>query len=99
MGTVTAPVKGSGACPSWMARVAKPGCLFFFMIFNNETAFIAEGAKKSRGERGEARLGPTLKNLFRQIALGRIRNDRRYSFARAQPARHLQRREHRRSRA
>ena len=32
MATLTAPVRGSGSCPAWMARVAKPvfaetGCL------------------------------------------------------------------------
>src|SRR5579864_6943215 len=31
MGTVTAPVRGSGSCPEWMARVAKPKSFFFFM--------------------------------------------------------------------
>src|ERR1700685_2086246 len=36
MGTVTAPVSGSGSCPAWMARVAKPGC---FLV-----AFISRGA-------------------------------------------------------
>ena len=25
MGTVTEPVSGSGSCPAWIARVAKPG--------------------------------------------------------------------------
>ena len=25
MGTVTAPVAGSGSCPTWIALVAKPG--------------------------------------------------------------------------
>src|SRR5258706_8530347 len=55
MGTATAPVKGSGSCPEWMARVAKPGCLFFFMhplkapavlFFASFAVFLADLAVK-----------------------------------------------------
>src|ERR1035438_7844102 len=37
MATLTAPVRGSGSCPAWMARVAKPcfakaGCLVVIFL-------------------------------------------------------------------
>src|SRR6266700_5192592 len=61
-----------------MARVAKPGSLFFFM-------------SKSAGS---GALDSTLKNLLGQITLRRIWNDSHYTLPHAEPFRNFQRREH-----
>src|SRR5438270_6672391 len=82
IGTVTAPVEGSGSCPTWMARVAKPRLGFWFLLI--EIQDIRHGNRAIGGSippneaTGRASeecscLAPAIKDVFRKIALGGVR--------------------------
>jgi hypothetical protein len=75
MGAETAPLSRSGSWPTWMARVAKPRSLFFFMIWVSSQSRLMEDGRLARpaGRGHPASLegsNPTFKNLFREIAFG-----------------------------
>src|SRR5438046_1392718 len=63
MGTVTAPVEGSGSCPSWMARVAKPCLLFFFFM---KIYFLVLGKCRD----------PSTRDLVAKLRSGQSRNEK-----------------------
>src|SRR4029077_15056543 len=94
MGAETAPVSTSGSWPAWMARVAKPGCLFLGMVDEKVSGLRSRvstpSSRFSALSSRRAPSNPTLKDFLREIAFGGIRNHGRDPLAGTQPSRHFQ---------
>src|SRR5208282_3889773 len=76
MGTVTAPVAGSGSCPAWIARVAKPdGLVVKDFSWVGQSPFAIRFSREWRIA-NSVFLYSAFKNLLRQIPLGRVGNQR-----------------------
>src|SRR5271167_4939282 len=76
MGGATAPVEGSGEFPTWIARVAKPGCFFMMILIVRLLSVLAQNFLWAAG----TELPVEMKYVLRQIPLSGVGNDRGNPF-------------------